>query len=50
MGVEVARLDWIMSCRRLGRRKTGVNFFMSVGGDGVCWMIVVVIIILYFYS
>lgn len=44
VGVEVARLDWIMSCLGLGRKK-GVCMFMSVVSDGVGWMIVVVIIL-----
>lgn len=48
VGVKVARLDWIMSCRGLGGEKL-VCMFMSVVSDGVGWMIVVVVI-LYFYT
>lgn len=44
VGVEVARLDWIMSCLGLGGEKR-VCMFMSVVSDGVGWMIVVVLIL-----
>lgn len=48
VGVEVARLDWIMSCRGLKGEKQAC-MLMSVVSDGVGWMITV-IIILYFYT
>ncbi len=48
VGVEVARLDWIVSCWGLKGEKLAC-MLMSVVGDGVGWMIVV-IVTLYFYT